>query len=136
MKLLYATELADFSRNFRFSTCKVRRVRLIEHRRGEPTLIVLLSVRKASASLNTPGKVVLLKLEFTGVEEFRWQRRPGQVSNSKTITRFGFFQNLFYVDFDAYAMSSGDVPKLHDFRASDSFAGCRDLKWEIVERKS
>jgi hypothetical protein len=134
MKSIYPSDIAEFARQFRFSVCRVKCVRLKNRSRGESTLDVILKVRKASSTLNQKTDGIKLHLVLQGVEEFRFQQRPGSVSRS-TSCRFGYFNGLFFIDFDAYSLGAGESAKVHDFRASDSYVACRDIRWGSFEKK-
>jgi hypothetical protein len=134
MTTLYPTDIPEFLRKYRFANARVRRFRVASAASGETTIDVVLIARKAMADLNRPAERVVISLTFRGVEEYRFQKRPGGDGRLKTDCRFGTFEGLVYVDFDAYPMGRGDVPKLHDFRASDLFAGCRDLRYTVREK--
>ena len=74
-----------------------------------------------------------LRIVLEGVEEFRFQRRPGPSMVRIKEVRLGVFNGVFYLNLDAYA---DDVPPaLHDFRASDAFIASRSFAWEIVPPK-
>lgn len=133
MTTLYPTDIPEFLRKFRFASARVRRFRVETNASGEITIRVVVIARKALADLNRPSEKVVFTLMFVGVEEFRFQKRPG-LGRLNTDCRFGAFDGMVYVDFDAYPMSRGDVPKLHDFRVSDHFAGCRVLRYTVREK--
>jgi hypothetical protein len=133
MTTLYPTDIPEFLRKFRFANARVRRFRIETNATGEIKIRVVLIARKAMADLNRPPEKVVITLMFVGVEEYRFQKRPGN-GRLKTDCRFGSFEGMVYVDFDAYPMSQGDVPKLHDFRVSDHFAGCRVLRYTVREK--
>jgi hypothetical protein len=46
--------------------------------------------------------------------------------------RVGYLNGLFYVNLDAWGLDAGEQPKLHDYRASEAYAGGRDLLWAEV----
>jgi hypothetical protein len=80
------------------------------------------------------NKSVRLRLVFSNVEEYRFQRRPGDGLTRLNEVQFGFFGDLTYLNFDAFAIDG--PPKVMDFRASDCFIAGRILRWEIVEKES
>jgi hypothetical protein len=80
------------------------------------------------------GKPVRLRLTFDGVEEFRFQRRPGPGLVRIKDLQVGFFGALTYVNFDPFA--DDGPPKVMDFRASDCFVAARSVRWEVVEKAS
>jgi len=79
------------------------------------------------------NKPVRLRLTFEGVQEYRFQRRPGPGLVRLKEVQFGFFEDLIYLNLDAF--HEDGPPKVMDFRASDCFVAARGLKWEIVARK-
>jgi hypothetical protein len=135
MTTLSASDLVQFQRQYRFAGGRLRRIR-VRNRAGEdPTIDVFLSVRPASAGLNETAPRILLRLTFLGVDEFRFQKRPTIPAGKIPDCRFGYFQGQFFVTFDAWSLSPGEVPKVHDYRASDAYIASRDLRWEVIERK-
>ena len=72
----------------------------------------------------------MLRLE--GVEEFRFQMRPGQPRVTIADARIGHLNGLYYVNLDAWGLDPGEAPKVHDFRASEAYAAGRELLWEEV----
>lgn len=77
---------------------------------------------------------VRLRLSFKGVQEYRFQRRPGPGLVRLKEVQFGFFDDLIYLNLDAF--HEDGPPKVMDFRASDCFMAARGLKWDIVEGKA
>ena len=135
MTTLSASDLVQFQRQYRFAGGRLRRIR-VRNRTGEdPTIDVFLAVRPASAGLNEAAPRILLRLTFLGVDEFRFQKRPATPAGKIPDCRFGYFQGQYFVTFDAWGLSPGEVPKVHDFRASDAYIASRDLRWEMIERK-
>ncbi|HJZ91948.1 MAG TPA: hypothetical protein VKE40_13830, partial [Gemmataceae bacterium] len=92
------------------------------------TAVVRLTVR------GEDGRPVRLRLTFDGVEEFRFQRRPGPGLVRVKDVQVGFFGTLTYVNFDPFA--DDGPPKVMDFRASDWFLAGRALQWEVVAKKA
>ena len=78
------------------------------------------------------GKPVRLRLIFEGVEEFRFQRRPGPGLVQVKDLQVGFFGALTYVNLDPFPEDG--PPKVMDFRASDCFVAGRTVRWEVVEK--
>ena len=76
-----------------------------------------------------------LVLRLEGVEEFRFQMRPGQPKVRISDARIGYLNGLFFVNLDAWSLEPGEQPKVHDFRASEVYAGGRDLFWSEVRPK-
>jgi hypothetical protein len=134
MTTLYPTDIPAFLRQYRFTGSRLKRFKYGIDANGDSILDVVLLTKKAMQSLNTPSERVILRIRFQGVEEFRFQKRPGTGHSPKTDCRFGSFNGLIYVDFDGYTLGQGEVPRLHDFRASDAFAGCRELRYTVVEK--
>jgi hypothetical protein len=93
------------------------------------TAEVRLTVRDSET--NSP---VRLRLVFAGVEEYRFQRRPGPGLVRLKDVRVGFFGPLVYLNLDAFPEDG--PPKVMDFRASDWFLAGRALQWEVVAKKS
>lgn len=71
-----------------------------------------------------------LSLRFEGLEEYRFQRRPGTGMGRLKDVRFGFFNGLTYLDLDSFPEDG--PPKVMDFRASDCFLAARRVTWEVV----
>jgi hypothetical protein len=118
-----------FGKRFQFHGGRVRAFRV---RTGPQTTTaeVRLVVRDAQAA-NGP---VRLRLVFEGVEEYRFQRRPGAAPRKLSDVRFGFFGNLTYLNLDAFPE---DGPaKVMDFRASDCFLAGRTVRWEVIKPAS
>lgn len=80
------------------------------------------------------NKPVRLRLSFEGVQEYRFQRRPGPGLVRLKEVQFGFFEDLIYLNLDAF--HEDGPPMVIDFRASDCFVAGRGLKWEVVARKA
>ncbi|MFO0939117.1 MAG: hypothetical protein U0798_21665 [Gemmataceae bacterium] len=111
-------------------------MKLLAGNGDDPTIELIVTVRAHAPSLGDRAERVHLRLRFIGVDEFRFQKRPGHATGRISECQFGYFQDCFYVNFDAWGLPAGEVPKIHDFRASDAYVGCRDLKWERIESKS
>jgi hypothetical protein len=77
---------------------------------------------------------VRLRLVFTGVEEYRFQRRPRPGLVRLKDVQIGFFGPLVYLNLDAFPEDG--PPKVMDFRASDWFVAGQSLRWETVARKA
>jgi hypothetical protein len=117
----------QFQKRFQFRGARLRRFR-VRNAAKASTAEVRLTVRDA-----TTDKPVRLRLTFEGVEEFRFQRRPGPGLVRLTGLQVGFFGALTYVNFDPFAEDG--PPKVMDFRASDCFVAARTVRWEVVEKK-
>ena len=117
----------QFLKRFPFRGARLRRFR-VQNTPDAAAAEVRLTVRDT-----TSGKPVRLRLAFEGVEEFRFQRRPGPGLVRLTGLQVGFFGALTYVNFDPFAEDG--PPKVMDFRASDCFVAGRTVRWEVVEKK-
>ena len=113
----------------------MKKLRLL-NRRGLGTLEVTLLVRPAPRDLGVPPKPVKLRLRIAGVEEFRFQKRPTLPAGKISDLKIGYFNGLYYLDFNAWGLPAGEIPGLHDYRASDAFVGGGDLFWEEVAARS
>jgi hypothetical protein len=136
MKTLYPSDIPEFLRQFRFNAVRLRRLRFQMNSQGDMTADAHVIVKKQSSTLNTTGATVILHLHMIGVEEYRFQKRPGDDRSRKSIGRVGSFQGTIFIDFDAYSLGTGEMAKAHDYRASDAFVACRDLQYTIVEKAS
>jgi hypothetical protein len=126
MNRIFPTDLAAFARKYRFTGGRLRRVKLTHGPRGELTAELRLSVR------TTADVPVRLRLKLTGVQEYRFQKRPGAAGGRVPEARFGHFGDAVFVNLDAWGLQPGEVPKVHDFRGSDAYIAGRDLFWEEV----
>jgi hypothetical protein len=134
MNRLTPAELPQFLRRYRFPGGRVRRVRLV-HRGEKDTAVELrLVVRESIRDLGAEPKRVRLVLRLEGVEEFRFQMRPGQPRVKIADARIGYFNGLYYVNLDAWGLEPGETPRLHDFRASEAYAAGRSLLWQEEEK--
>ena len=103
------------------------------HRSEKDAVVELrLVVRESIRDLGTEPKRVRLVLRLEGVEEFRFQMRPGQPKVKIADARIGHLNGLFYVNLDAWGLDPGETPKLHDFRASEAYAAGRELLWQEI----
>lgn len=132
MNRLTPAELPAFLRRYRFPGGRVRGVRLVNRAEKDVAVELRLVVREALRDLGRTPQRVRLVLRLEGVEEYRFQMRPGQPRVKITDARFGYFNGLFYVNLDAWGLEAGETPKLHDFRASEAFAAGRELTWEEI----
>jgi hypothetical protein len=128
MNELTTATLHQFQKRLQFRGGRLRRFR-VRNTADAATAEVRLSVRDAAT-----GKPVRLRLVFEGVEEFRFQRRPGPGLVRLTGLQVGFFGASTYVNFDPFAEDG--PPKVMDFRASDCFVAARTVRWEVVEKAS
>src|SRR5262245_37835086 len=132
MNRLTPVELPQFLRRYRFPGGRIRRVRLIHRSEKDAVVELRLVVRESIRDLGTEPKRVRLVLRLEGVEEFRFQMRPGQPKVKIADARGVHVNGLFYVNLDAWGLDPGETPKLHDFRASEAYAAGRELLWEEV----
>ena len=135
MDRLHPTDVATLARKYRFTGGRLRRVKIRYSSGADFAVEFVLSARTAIRDLGTEPTPVKLRFRLVGVEEFRFQKRPTAPSGSVSEARLGYFSNLFYVNLDAWGLAPGEVPKLHDFRASDTYVAGRELLWEEVEGK-
>lgn len=135
MTRLDPSAVAAFARAYRFPGGRLRRVKLRYAGGDRAAAEFTVAVRTAVKDLGTEPVPVKLRFKLTGVEEFRFQKRPSSAAGTVADARIGFFQGLFFVNLDAWTLAPGDTPKVHDFRASDSYVAGRDLFWEEVEVK-
>ena len=133
MNQLQPNQIDSFLRRFRFRKGTLRRIRLINRSSRQTDAEILLAVRTDESLDSQPGRV-RLRLVLTGVEEYRFQRRPNANLVTLGEVRVGYFNGLFYLDLNAFDLEEGK-PALHDFRASDAFAAARDFAWEIIPKK-
>lgn len=134
MERLHSSELQQFARRYRFVGGRLRGVTL-RHRRGATEITAALLVRPAPRDLGVPPAPVKLIFRMIGVEEFRFQKRPSTAAGRISDLKFGYFNGLYYINFDAWGLPAGEVPGLHDFRASDAFVAGNDLFWKVVESR-
>jgi hypothetical protein len=130
MNRITPNDLPAFLRKYRLPGGRLRGVRVLYPKPREVAVEFHLSVFEAVKNLGTePGRVRLV-LRVEGVEEFRLQMRPNQPKAKIAEARVSYLNGLFFVNLDAWALEPGEQPKLHDFRASEVYAGGRDLLWE------
>ncbi len=133
MDRLPPADIPSFLRKYRFAGGKLRRVRLRYAGAGKLAVELVLTARTALRDLGTEPRPVRLRLRLEGVEEFRFQKRPSAPAGRITDVRVGYFQDLVFVNLDAWGLEPGEAPKVHDYRASDSYAAGRELWWEEIE---
>jgi hypothetical protein len=117
----------QFQKRFVLRGARLRRFRVRNTSADAATAEVRLTAREGD-------KPVRLRLVFEGVEEFRFQRRPGPGLVRLKDVQIGFFGALTYVNFDPFA--DDGPPKVMDFRASDSFVAARSVRWEVIPKAS
>jgi hypothetical protein len=128
-----SSDLAGFARKYNFAGSRLGRVKL---RLGPECAVELVLVcKRAVQQLGAKSERVKLRLRMVGVEEFRFQKRPGGRSGIVPDARFGFFEGLVYVNLDAYGLRPGEKPGQMDFRASEMFVAGQDLFVEEMEKK-
>jgi hypothetical protein len=126
---LQSSQIHLFFKRFRFQKGKLRRIQISNSINKETQARIVLKVIDL-----TSNQPVLLKLDFVGVEEFRFQRRPNGGLVALSEVRFGHFNGLIYLNLDAFP-EEGPL-QLIDFKASDAFIGARDVNYEIVTKKA
>ena len=120
-------ELPQFLRRYRLVGGRIRRVRVLYPRPKQVSIEFHLTVRETIKNLGTEPGTVRLVLRLRGVDEFRLQMRPSQPRAKITDARIGYLNGLFFVNFDAWSLEPGEQAKLHDYRASETYAGGREL---------
>ena len=130
---LHSSDLVQFARKYRFVGGKLKRLRLT-NRKGMATVEAVLIVRPATRDLGAAPAPVKLKLEIAGVEEYRFQKRPTVAAGKMSDLKLGYFNGFYFLNFDAWGLPAGEVPGIHDFRASDAYAAGNDLFWEEVPK--
>ena len=135
MTRLQAADLAGFARRYRFSGGRLRRVKLRYAAAGEFAIEFVLTARASVKDLGMEPALIKLRFRLEGVEEFRFQKRATVTAGNVSEARMGYFNGLYYVNLDAWGLGPGDVPKLHDFRASDTYLAGAALYWEEVKPK-
>jgi hypothetical protein len=123
MNQLLSSQFAIFVKRFRFRGGVMRRFRIRNRSPHATTGEIIVDALEGE-------KRVRLRLVFDGVDEYRFQRRPGPGLYRLREVRIGAFNGMIYLDLDAYV--DDPLPAVHDFRASDAFIAGRTLHWEIV----
>ncbi len=132
---LQLNDLPAFLRKHRLSGGRVRRVRLLYPRPREATVEFHLTVREIAKSATPEAKPVRLVLRLEGVEEFRIQMRPKMPRMRIEDARIAYLNGLYFVNLDAWGLEPGEQPRLHDFRASETYAAGRELAWAEITPK-
>ena len=132
---LQAADLAGFARRYRFSGGRLRRVKLRYAAGADFAIEFVLTARATVKDLGMEPALIKLRFRLEGVEEFRFQKRASVPAGSVSEARMGYYNGLYYVNLDAWGLAPGDVPKLHDFRASDTYLAGTALYWEEVKPK-
>lgn len=128
------SDLPRFQRQFRLAGGRIRRIRVLYPRPNLATVEFHLTVRETIKDLGAEPQVVRLVLRLEGVEEFRLQMRPSQPKAKIVDARIGFLNGLYFVNLDAWGLEAGEQPKLHDYRASESYAGGRELSYQVIRK--
>lgn len=128
MTRVYPNDLAAVLRKYHLPGGRVRGVRQVASNNGIAVEFKL-AVRQATRDLGAGPKPVRLVLRLEGVEEYRFQMRPGQPRVRIADARVSYLNGLFFVNLDAFGLEPGEQPKPHDFRASELYAAGRDLFW-------
>ena len=129
MDQIQPAQTAQFLRRFVFRGGSLRRIRLHSHSAQRSSGELIVSIRRADSN-----ERVRLRIVLEGVEEYRFQRRPGPALFRLKEVRLGYFNGLFFLNLDAYPEEG--PPALIDFRASDAFLAGRSFTWEILPAKS
>ena len=136
MKQLQAADLAAFARRYRFAGGRLRAVKLRYGKANDFAAEFILTARATVKDLGMEPALIKLRFRLEGVEEFRFQKRPSVKAGSVSEARLGYFNGLYYVNLDAWGLAPGDLPKLHDYRASDTYLAGSELYWEEVKPKA
>jgi hypothetical protein len=134
MNRVYPTDLPQFLRRFRATGGTVRGVRVRHRAEKDAAVEFRLTVREPVTKLGETPKKVRLTLRLDGVEEFRFQMRPGQHKSRVADARIGYLNGLFYVSLDALGLEPNEAAQVFDFRASEVYAAGRELSWSEGER--
>ena len=127
MNELTTGNVYQFLKRYQFHGSRLRQFRVRNTSTKDAMAEFRLTVRETAS-----GKPVRLRLIFEGVEEFRFQRRPGPGLVQVKDLQVGFFGALTYVNLDPFPEDG--PPKVMDFRASDCFVAGRTVRWEVVEK--
>jgi hypothetical protein len=119
-------DLPQFLRRYRLAGGRIRRVKVLCSQK-RAAIEFHLSVRETIKELGSEPKAVRLILRLEGLEEYRLQMRPSQARVKIADARIGYLNGLIYVNLDAWGLEPGEQPKLHDYRASEIYAGGREL---------
>lgn len=134
MNRLNPADLPAFLRKYRFAGGKLRRLQVRQGKSGTLAVELVLSVRTALRDLGSDPRPARLRLRLDGVEEYRFQKRPGTPGARIPEAHFGYFEGLVFANLDAWSLDPGEAPKIHDYRASDAYAAGRELWWEEIGR--
>jgi hypothetical protein len=135
MTPLLPHELAQFARKYRFAGGRVKRVKVLP-RKDTATIEVTLRVTPVITDLGADApKPVRLVLRVEGAEEYRFQKRLNSAAGRVSDVKFGTFNGLIFINFDAWGLQPGEVPGAHDFRASDAYVAGRRVMWQVLPVK-
>ena len=135
MTPIYPQDLQQFLRRYRFPGGLIRGVRIRHRAENDAAVEFRLTVREAIQDLGTEPRKVKLNLRLTGVEEYRFQMRPGQPKSRIADARISYLSGLFFINLDAWSLEPGEQPQLFDFRASEVYAAGRELGWEEAGKR-
>ena len=127
MNRIHPSDLPQFLRRYRFPGGRLRSFRVRHRSHKDVHLEFRLVVHETIKELGADPKKVVLKLRLVSVEEYRFQMRPNQAKVRIEEARISYLNGLFYVNLDAWTLEPGEQPRLHDFRASEIYAGGREL---------
>ena len=130
MNRVTPNDLPALLRKYRLNGGRIRRLRALYPGPREVVVEFHLAVAESVKDLGAEPRRVHLVLRLEGVEEFRFQMRPNQPRAKIADARIGYLNGLFFVNLDAWGLEPGEQPRLHDFRASETYAGGRELFWE------
>ena len=133
MNRVHANELPQFLRRFRMTGGAIRRVSLRHTSDKSSSVEFRLTVREPVAKLGDKPKKIRLTLRLDGVEEYRFQMRPGQPKARVADARIGYLNGLFYVSLDALGLEPNEAAQVFDFRTAEVFAAGRELSWNEGE---
>lgn len=129
MDQIQPSQIAQFMRRFHFKGGVLRRFSIRNRTTSDASGEIALALREGDANQRAR-----LRLVLDGVAEFRFQRRPGPGLVRLKEVRLGYFNGLFYLNFDAFP--DDGPPAIIDFRASDAFVAARSISWELLPPKT
>jgi hypothetical protein len=129
MEQIQPSQIATFLKRFRLRGGILRRFRVRNHSPRQSSAEILLTVGDAGSEQR--GR---LRLVLDGVEEYRFQRRPGPALVRLKDVRLGYFNGVFFLNLDAFP--DDGPPAVIDFRASDAFIAARAISWEFLRRET
>ena len=134
MNRVHATDLPRFLRQFKLTGGLIRGVRLKHAAEKAATVEFRLTVREPIVKLGDKPKKIKLTLRLGGVEEYRFQMRPGQHKSRVADARIGYLNGMFFVSLDSLGLEPNEAAQVFDFRASEVYAAGRELSWSEGER--